>query len=162
MSPSFSWASACGQPSWDYPILINLGINLSSTMASGPVPEAAKQPKLWCSLHHTSLLGWCFHVAAFCLRHSCCMFFPNNSICPQYIFPIVLWSAKGVFGKLLACCNICLESSCFLHGVLPWIPCLFNVLRIWLTQPVFSYSRVFSPHWEFCVACAGPKLLISN
>lgn len=51
-------------------------------------------------------------------------------IIPKNIFPVELCSVKVVFGKLQMRSNVFLESSGFLCGVLPWTPCLFNVLHI--------------------------------
>lgn len=109
-----------------YDILINLGIHflLLNGKLSRPGPNAAKQLQIM-MLPRPYLMISCWYVSLF-LSHT--RILPKQFylcfICPQDIFPVVLWSVRVVFSKLQPCCNS------FLCGVLPSIPCLFNVLHM--------------------------------
>ncbi len=127
-------------------------------MAHGSGPEAAKQPQVWCSLHHTSLLGWGFHVGtlfsfySYIVLHVLPKQFYFCLIYTQDIFPVMLWSCQaGLWQTLSGCCNVLfgeqwLPSWCTSMDTMP-VQCFTYG---WLMNGDVNESyNCFSAHWAF-------------
>lgn len=157
-------------PPWDYPVRFPDKVG-NSTMASGPGPEATKHPQTMMLPPHyfTVEMILCWYAVLFksyIALHVLPKQFYFCFICPQGIFPVVLWSVKVVFGKLYACCNVLfgeqrLPSWCPSMDTMP-VQCLkygwlmngdVNKLQ-WIPQVLSCYSRVLFQlieHSAFCL-----------
>lgn len=92
-------------------------------------PEAVKQPQIMMLpllYFTTGMMLSCYLVLCVLPEQ-----FNFSLISPQDVFPVALWSVKVLFGKVQVRSNgFFLESSSFLHGFLPWTPCLSSVLHM--------------------------------